>query len=199
MLIYGTNDMYMKILKDQENLDRDIEKHKSKGKKGEKGSGENETPNKKIECKEKFKCDPAGRFLTTFDTILILVIAYSCFMSMYFTAFDYVFPDYSVFWVLEVIVFLFFTVDIICSFLRRPINDDSEEANSHFGIAKRYFKSGQAIYDLLATFPFFLIKTEDGSSFGLYFKLLRLMRISRIMNLLDMDKMNAFIDIIFKE
>ena len=141
--------------------------------------------------------EPTNKFLNTFDTVMVLVIAYSCFMSMFFTAFDYKVPEFTAFWYMEIIVFGFFTIDIVCSFMRVPLNDDIDGGISHAEIAKRYFKSGQIIYDTLATFPFFLIKTKDGSSFGLYFKLLRLMRISRIMNLLDMDKMNAFIEFLF--
>jgi len=138
MLIYGTNDMYMKLLKEGERLSS--EENHSKKHKDSDSSDPKDAPKKK--CKEYFKLDPKDRFLTTFDTVLIMVIAYSCFMSMFFTAFDYKVPEYSYFWILEVIVFCFFTIDIICSFMRLPLNDDSLEATSHAGIAKKYFKSG---------------------------------------------------------
>jgi hypothetical protein len=46
---------------------------------------------------------------------------------MFFTAFDYSFEKFSLFWILEVIVFSMFTLDILLSFMRLPLNDDSEE------------------------------------------------------------------------
>ena len=54
--------------------------------------GENK---KKEETKEKkkfkdyFWLDPKGRFLSTFDTFMLIIVAYSCFASAYFTAFDF--------------------------------------------------------------------------------------------------------------
>jgi len=80
-----------------------------------------------MKCADHFKFDPKSSAVTTFDTILILIIAYSCFLSMFFTAFDYSFEKFSTFWILEVIVFSMFTLDIMLSFMRLPLNDDSEE------------------------------------------------------------------------
>jgi hypothetical protein len=56
---------------------------------------------------------------------------------------------------------------------------------------------GSFFFDLLATFPFFLIKTGSDSNYGLYFKLIRLTRIPKIYRLLDMDKFTKLSDALF--
>jgi len=91
--------------------------------------GENK---KKEETKEKkkfkdyFWLDPKGRFLSTFDTFMLIIVAYSCFASAYFTAFD--FPkDSPLLWNLEHVVFVSFTLDIIFTFIRIPDSDGDEK------------------------------------------------------------------------
>ena len=68
---------------------------KELNKKGKHNSKDTEQAEKKEERKEKkkfkdyFWLDPADRFLSTFDTYMLLIVAYSCFSSAYFTAFDF--------------------------------------------------------------------------------------------------------------
>ena len=110
----------------------------------------------KKKFKDYFWLDPKGRFLSTFDTFMLIIVAYSCFAAAYFTAFD--FPkDSPLLLNLEHIVFVSFTLDIIFTFIRIPESDGDEKMRDHSVIAKRYLKSGMFFFDVLATFPFYLL------------------------------------------
>jgi hypothetical protein len=134
--------------------------------------------------------------LTYFDAIMLAIIAYSCFFSAFYTAFDYKFEENMALFVLEYVVFVSFTFDIIFHFMRPFKNEDNEESATHTEIAKKYLM-GSFFFDLLATFPFFLIKTGTDSNYGLYFKLIRLTRIPKVYRLLDMDKFTKLSDALF--
>lgn len=126
---------------------------------------------------------------------MLLVIAYSCFTSSYYVAFD--FPTELSLIILEHFVFASFTFEIIFKFMVMPPNTDVNE-RSHMLIIKRYLKSGQFFVDFLATFPFYLIQNNDSednnNAFGVLFKLLRMVRIPKILNLLDMYRFNKFLE-----
>lgn len=65
----------------------------------------------------------------------------------------------------------------------------------HLTIVKSYLKSGWLVLDILATFPFYLFGEGEGaSSLGMWFKLLRLVRLPKIMNLLDLARFNKFVE-----
>lgn len=85
---------------------------------------------------------------------MLIVIAYSCFSSAYYVAFD--FPTDLSLLILEHFVFASFTFEIIFKCMRLPHNADNSE-RSHLQIIKRYIKSGWFFLDFLATFPFYLI------------------------------------------
>ena len=157
MLIYGTTDMKTKIF-EQKNADRkkgrkakvSDSEHTQKGKEE---SGKNEKKN----WKELFLWGPKERLLTYFDSWMLIVIAYSCFMSMYFAAFEFDIKNPTIFW-LENICTFFFVVEQITHFMRVPENNNNSDVKiTHTEIAKRYFKRGQWIYEWAATLPLYLI------------------------------------------
>jgi hypothetical protein len=126
---------------------------------------------------------------------MLLIIAYACFSSAYYCAFD--FPKGNQILVtFEHAVFSAFTLDIIFNLVRVPDSMVGPNAKrDHFVLLKRYFKSGWLVLDLLATFPFYLINTSGGaSSLGMWFKLLRLVRLPKILNLLDLARFNKFVE-----
>lgn len=45
-----------------------------------------------------------------------------------------------------------------------PENDSEEKLRDHSNVAKKYLKSGQFFLDALATFPFYLLPKEGGST-----------------------------------
>ena len=133
---------------------------------------------------------PNSKFLQIFDIFMYFVIIYSCFASCYFAAFDY--PEQKdVVMILEHIVFASFSMEIIIKFLRVPDSQQEDKLPTHYEIAKLYLKSGIFIFDVLATFPFYLI--ESSGSAGTLFKLLRMIRFPRILRLLDADKIGSVI------
>jgi len=108
-------------------------------------------------CKDYFFLSPKDRFLSTWDTFMLLIISYACFSSAYYVAFD--FPrDNLLLFNLEHVVFAFFSMDIIFNFMRVPESMDGPTGKrDHLTIFKTYFKSGWFFFDLIATFPFYLI------------------------------------------
>jgi len=120
---------------------------------------------------------------------MLLVIAYSCTTSAFFTAFDQ--PPEKVFGYLENIVFAAFSLEIILKFMKLPDNTSEDKVVTHSDIAKAYIKSGWFFFDLIATFPFYLI--EDAGKARTWFKLMRLVRIPRVLKLLDAKKFNDVI------
>lgn len=98
--------------------------------------------------------------------------------------------------ILEHIVFVSFTIEIVFKCMRLPTGVDANE-RSHLQIIKRYIKSGWFFLDFLATFPFYLIPqdpSKDSSTYVVTFKLLRMVRIPKILNLLDLSRFNKFTD-----
>jgi len=60
-------------------------------------------------------------------------------------------------------------------------------------------RSGWFFLDVTATFPFYMLQNSDtaennDSAFGVLFKLLRMVRIPKILNLLDLDLFNKFVE-----
>jgi hypothetical protein len=73
----------------------------------------------KKRCKDYFFLSPKDRFLSTWDTVMLLIIAYACFSSAYYCAFD--FPKSNmVLLSFEHAVFAAFSVDIIFNLMRVP-------------------------------------------------------------------------------
>jgi len=126
------------------------QKMKDKKEKGEKiVSLVNEYEQKKeerkenpIKCKDRFWLDPRDKFLSTFDTFMLLIVAYSCFSAAYFTAFDFPTERDSVAMLLEHIVLGSFFLDIAFNFIRIPENDGIDKIRDHSTVAKKYMKSG---------------------------------------------------------
>jgi len=79
--------------------------------------------------------------------------------------------------------------------MREYIEPDSTTwVREHSKIAKKYVKSGWFFFDLLATFPFYLFNNANDL---IWFKLLRMIRIPRIVNLLDLSKFNKSVEAVF--
>ena len=105
---------------------------------------------------------------------------------------------------------LFFTLDIIFNFMRVPDDRDinSENKVTHSTIGLRYIKGGKFFVDVIATVPLYLItyvqgeknnwaETESSNQYGVFLKLVRLVRISRLINLLDPSAVHKIGEILF--
>jgi len=78
--------------------------------------------------------------------------------------------------------------------MREYIEPDSTTwVREHSKIAKKYVKSGWFFFDVLATFPFYMLDTAN----LIWFKLLRMIRIPRIVYWLDLSKFNKTVEAVF--
>ena len=73
--------------------------------------------------KENLFFSQTDKSIHVFDTYMLLVIAYSCFTSAYYVAFDAP-KDGSVLWWLENLVFASYSIDIIINFMRVPMPEE---------------------------------------------------------------------------
>ena len=158
MLIYGTVDMKTKLFE----RDNTESKKKRKGqrvaddKNDLRDKDEDQKNKEKKSWKEYFFINPKDRIITYFDSLMLIVIAYSCFMSMYFAAFEFPIENDTIF-LLENICTIFFVLEIITQFMRIPENNENHEVKiTHTEIAKRYFRKGAWVYEWAATLPLYL-------------------------------------------
>ena len=92
MLIYGTTDMKTKLYERSErsNLDKKKKKgHRVTDDKNDPSKDDNEKNKEQKSWKEYFFINSKDRLITYFDSLMLIIIAYSCFMSMYFAAFEF--------------------------------------------------------------------------------------------------------------
>ena len=140
---------------------------------------------------------------------MMIIIAYSCFLSAYYAAFDFPLQNPLCYW-MENLCTLFFTLDIVFNFMRVPDDRDvnSETKVTHSTIGLRYIKGGKFFIDVIATVPLYLItyvqgqrtnweEQEGGNQYGVFLKLVRLVRISRLINLLDPSAVHKIGEILF--
>jgi len=85
-------------------------------------------------------------------------------------------------------------LEIIVKFMLLPEDSNDDKVITHSDIARKYIKSFWFYFDLIATFPFYMIETAGSA--GTLFKLLRLIRIPRVLKLLDAKKFNDLMRLI---
>lgn len=139
-------------------------------------------------CKDYLFISPKNNLINYWDVLMNVIIAFACFSSAYYCAFD--FPrDNRFLFGCEHVVFTTFTIDVILNFMRVHDSVGQSTQPSHSQIFKKYAKSGWLFLDLLATFPFYLIKVRVGDNqFGMWFKLVRLVRIPKLFSMLKPEK-----------
>lgn len=119
MLIYGTIDMKAKMYQFNQRQDRKkLPEEDDDNDKAESPTITNIT-NKKKSCKERMKFSYGNKFLTVWDGVMLAVITYSCFTSMYFAAIYFDICDDTIFYTENLVTFFFLT-DIILRFMRMP-------------------------------------------------------------------------------
>lgn len=124
---------------------------------------------------------------------MLVVITYSCFTSAFYCAFE--FPTEPSLIMLEHLVLVFFSIEIILKCMRLPPEAEASD-RSHLKILKGYMKSGWFFLDILATFPFYLFQTGSGGDDSTtLLKLLRMVRIPKIINLLDINRVNKLAEL----
>ena len=84
-LIYGTTDMKTKLFEraQKERKQRRVSDAAESQKESK------ETIKAKKTWRERLLLHPGDRLLSTFDALMMIIIAYSCFLSAYYAAFDF--------------------------------------------------------------------------------------------------------------
>jgi hypothetical protein len=105
--------------------------------------------------------------------------------------------DYTPYVIVDLIINLFFIVDIFIQFNSGFYDNEGTEIRDRKEIAKRYMFKGMFIFDLFSSIPYDRIGLSD-------FKLLKVLKITRIVRLtptidkMEMDEVNKAIVKIFK-
>jgi len=108
--------------------------------------------------RERLLLHSSDRLLSTFDALMMIVIAYSCFLSAYYAAFEFPLHLPLCYWLENVCTF-FFTTDIIFNFMRVPLSAsaDTDQKITHQMIGWKYVRGGKFFVDTIATLPLYLI------------------------------------------
>lgn len=143
MLIFGTVDMKKKLY-ERENLKQGKLKHGEsgyqnnasagsggrptiRGNGGTAQSNQTEDGQKPPSCRWKdMKFESKSPYMTFWDGVMLAIIVYSCFSSMYFAAIEFDICNNLIFQT-ENVCTIFFTLDIIFRFFRLP--DDGKDSS----------------------------------------------------------------------
>ena len=90
---------------------------------------------------------------------MTIAIVYACITSAYYASFGMP-TEYPLLKLLDWIVTLFFTIDIIFNFMLLRKNKDGKLRRSHIFNAKQYAR-GWLFWDVIATFPFGPVMGND--------------------------------------
>lgn len=121
---------------------------------------------------------PHNSFLIVWGLFKDSMIIYSLVTTMFFLAFEM--PGQGMF-IVDVIVWAFFVVDIPVSFLSAYEDDKGRLVTNRRRIASHYLRSW-FLLDLLAVVP---LQFADWAEIEYYFRLVRLLKVSSALNLLD--------------
>lgn len=153
----------------------------------ESGNGYSEATNdpsnptkKKKTCAESMLLNPEQRFLTYYDGYMLMIIVYSCVTTAYFTIFEI--PKGNLFFYnMEHVGFVSFSLDFIFNLMRQYRDIDGSFVTQHKKIITKYIKSGWFFIDIIATFPYYLLPTDN----LIMVKLIRLIRLPRIIRIFN--------------
>ena len=127
---------------------------------------------------------------------MLAVIVYSCFTSAYYTAFEFPYQTPALVNI-EHFIFACFTADILLNFVRIQNDKDGTQIRSHIKLLQNQFNSvGKVInfcVEIIASFPFYLL---GGAENFVVFKLLRMLKMSRIWKLLDIERFKKIAGVI---
>lgn len=143
-----------------------------------------------------------------FDTFVLFVVAYSIFSSLMNIAFT---PDFDqTLYNVDLSVTVIFSIDLVLSkffcffslfysdfFCEFQDPETFKLVRNHKQIAVRYAQSLWLFIDIISTFPFDLLLTENSST-GKLTKILRLTRLSKLNALLDENKIKRLLKQIFE-
>lgn len=127
-----------------------------------------------------------------FEIFILLLVAYSCFTTMFYVTFSQTQLQGQI--IFDAFVNVMFFLDLVHNyFVEYEDPETFQDVREFKKIAKRYTFSFQFVIDALSTFPWDLF----GNSLGIL-RLLRLFRFPKLIELLDLKKMNDIISSLFE-
>ena len=122
-------------------------------------------------------------FKSNFDILILFLVAYSCFASLYSVAFSE--PTNPIHRAWDQVVDFCFYIEIVLNFFHAVKDPDSQGTIDTFkGIAINYLTTWFPI-DFVSVFPFYLFIPT-----GVMTKLFRLFRLPRLLKILDVNRFN---------
>lgn len=129
-----------------------------------------------------------SKWKTVFDIFMLFLVAYSCFTSVFYVAFDSPknIPQIVFDWIVEG----FFICDLVFNFFQEYKDPETyENVRNHKKIAKRYIFKGWFFIDFVSVFPFVAIFKDN----ALLTKLFRLFRLPRLTKLINTSRVNQLL------
>ena len=122
---------------------------------------------------------------TVFDTVIVIIVGYSCFTTVFYVTFNK--KQILVMQIIDHGVTITFTIDFILHFFQEyQDKDTSQLVRDPYKIALKYMK-GWMFMDFIATFPFDLLYDK------MYTKMIRLARLTKLINLMNINRVKALI------
>ena len=129
-----------------------------------------------------------SRWKAIFDTSIIIVIAYSCFTTVFYVAFSAEQTTFAK--TNDMIVTFFFSFDFFFNMMQEYQDKETfVRIRDHKKIIAKYAKSGQMLLDFVATFPFNVVLGPN----LIFTKLARLTRLSKLVAIFDISRMKRII------
>ena len=140
---------------------------------------------KQKKCYEYFVIGVDSKWKGVFDMLVLLFVGYSTTMSAFFVAFST--PSLG-FQIVDIISEVIFVADLILKFFTAYRNSETnKEVKKLHRTAFHYVFKSTFILDLLAIFPFIYIFNSEDARIS---RLVRLFRIPKFIDLLDISKFN---------
>lgn len=114
-------------------------------------------------------------------------MGYSCFTNVFYVSFHQTTNKYRI--IFDILIDCCFGIDILLNFIQSYKDPETyEHVNDLKRIAKNYIFKGWFFIDFVSTFPW-----EMFLAGGKFTKLLRLLRLPRMIKLIDISRMNKLI------
>ncbi|CAI2386506.1 unnamed protein product [Moneuplotes crassus] len=135
-----------------------------------------------------FIINAKSRWKSIFDIVMLFLVAYSCFTSIFYVTFapPSKIPHIIFDWMVE----FAFVLDMLFNFFQEYIDTETHEpVSKHKMIIKRYVFKGWFFIDFVSVFPFAIIFQNRAA----LIKLLRLVRLLRLTKLMNTAKVNQLL------
>ena len=138
--------------------------------------------------KERIIISANSKWKAIFDVMILLLVGYSCVMSMFYAAFSTI--ENPLIMVIDQVIEGFFWMDFIMNFLQSYKHPETYEIVKDLkSIAQNYIFHGWFFIDFISVFPFgMLMQSESDVT-----KLFRLFRLPRLIKLIDISRFNKLL------